>query len=116
LRKSTQHQFSRIRATVVFRCRWTEPIELLVELATAFTKGPVLANNAESCFEIAACVATGEWITLAQERRYVATELGTAVSSGLQHQQPKAWVNPQCGKLSPARAELPIGLQQTQGL
>jgi hypothetical protein len=49
----------------VFRCRGTEPIELLVELPTAFTKGPVLANNAESCLEIAACVATGEWITLA---------------------------------------------------
>ena len=25
-------------------------------------------------------------------------------------------MNPQCGKLSPARGELPIGLQQTQGL
>ena len=54
---------------VVFRCRWTEAIELLVELPTAFTKGSVLANHPESCFEIAACVATGEGITLAQQRR-----------------------------------------------
>ena len=96
---------------VVLRCRRTEAIELLVELATAFAKVPVLANDAESCFEIAARVATGEGIMLAQERRYVATEFGTAASSGFQHQQPKAWVNPQCGKLSPARAELPIELE-----
>ena len=54
---------------VVFGCCWTETLELLLELSTAFTKGSMLVNDAESCFEIAACIATGEGITLAKQRR-----------------------------------------------
>jgi hypothetical protein len=69
----------------VFGCRWIQAIELPSELATAFTKGSMLANDAESCFEIAACIATGEGITLAEQRRQVAAEFGTAVKSGFQH-------------------------------
>jgi hypothetical protein len=70
---------------VVFGCWWTETFELLLELSTAFTKGSMLVNDAESCFEIAACIATGEGITLAEQRRQVAAEFGTAASSGFQH-------------------------------
>jgi hypothetical protein len=58
---------------------------LLVKLSTAFPKGSMLANNGESCFEIAACIATGEGITLAEERRQIAAELGTPLFSGFQH-------------------------------
>jgi hypothetical protein len=29
----------------------------------------MLANNGESCFKIAACIATGERITLAEQHR-----------------------------------------------
>ena len=85
------------------------------ELATAFPKGSMLANNRESCFKIAACIATGERITLAEQRRQVAAELGAAASSGFQHQKAEARVYPQCGQLSPHRTELSIGLEQAQG-
>jgi hypothetical protein len=64
----------------------TQAIELPPELATAFPKGSMLANNRESCFKIAACIATGEGITLAEQHRQVAAELGTAAFSGFQHQ------------------------------
>ena len=100
----------------VFGCRWIQAIELLLELSTAFTKGSMLVNDAESCFEIAACIATGEGITLAEQRCQVAAELAAAAFSGFQHQKPEARVHPQGGQLTPRRTQLSIGLQESQGL
>ena len=71
----------------MFRGWWAQALELLEKLSTALTQGSMLANDAESCFEIAACIATGEGITLAEQRSQVAAELAAAAFSGFQHQK-----------------------------